>query len=38
VLNEMNPVDAMELLKTRVKGFKTNAEFLMGMKLDVAQF
>lgn len=32
VLNEMNPPDAMELLTTRLKKTKTNAEFLMNMK------
>jgi transcription termination factor Rho len=32
VLNEMNPVDAMELLTTRLAKTRTNAEFLMSMK------
>jgi transcription termination factor Rho len=32
VLNEMNPPDAMELLTTRLKKTKTNAEFLMSVK------
>jgi transcription termination factor Rho len=32
VLNEMNPVDAMELLTTRLSKTRTNAEFLMSMK------
>jgi transcription termination factor Rho len=32
VLNEMNPPDAMELMVTRMKKTKTNAEFLMSMK------
>jgi transcription termination factor Rho len=32
VLNEMNPVDSMELLTTRLAKTKTNAEFLMSMK------
>ncbi len=32
VLNEMNPPDAMELLVTRLKKTKTNAEFLMSVK------
>jgi transcription termination factor Rho len=31
VLNEMNPVEAMELLITKLKKTKTNAEFLMSM-------
>ena len=33
VLNEMNPPDAMELLVTRLKKTKTNAEFLMSMNM-----
>ena len=33
VLNDMNPPDAMELLITRLEKTKTNAEFLMSMKL-----
>ena len=33
VLNEMNPVEAMELLKNRLAKSKTNAEFLMTMNL-----
>ena len=33
VLNEMNPVEAMELLKNRLSKSKTNAEFLMTMNL-----
>jgi transcription termination factor Rho len=32
VLNEMNPPDAMDLLTTRLKKTKTNAEFLMSVK------
>jgi transcription termination factor Rho len=32
VLNEMNPPDAMELLTTRLRKTKTNAEFLMSVK------
>ncbi len=32
VLNDMNPVEAMELLTTRLAKTKTNAEFLMSMK------
>jgi transcription termination factor Rho len=32
VLNDMNPVDAMELLTTRLAKTKSNAEFLMSMK------
>ena len=34
VLNDMNPVEAMELLTDRMKKAKTNAEFLMGMNLS----
>ena len=34
VLNDMNPVEAMELLKSKLKQHKTNAEFLMSMKPD----
>ncbi len=34
VLHDMNPVEAMELLKTKLKQFKTNAEFLMSMNAD----
>ena len=33
VLSDMNVVEAMELLKTRLKKSKTNAEFLMTMNL-----
>jgi len=33
VLNDMNPVDAMEMLVTRMQKTKSNAEFLMSMKL-----
>jgi transcription termination factor Rho len=33
VLNDMNPVEAMELLTGRMKKMKTNAEFLMSMNL-----
>ncbi|HVT80069.1 MAG TPA: transcription termination factor Rho [Phycisphaerae bacterium] len=33
VLADMNPVEAMELLKTRVSKKRTNAEFLMTMNL-----
>lgn len=33
VLNEMNPVEAMELLKNRLAKSKTNAEFLMTMNV-----
>jgi transcription termination factor Rho len=32
VLNEMNPPDAMELLTTRLRKTKSNAEFLMSIK------
>src|SRR5246127_4983446 len=34
VLNDMNPVEAMELLTGRMKKVKTNAEFLMSMNLS----
>ncbi len=34
VLSEMNPPDAMQLLVSRLEKHKTNAEFLMSMKLD----
>jgi transcription termination factor Rho len=34
VLNDMNPVEAMELLKSKIKLAKTNAEFLMSMNTD----
>jgi transcription termination factor Rho len=33
VLNEMNPPEAMELLVTRLRKSKTNAEFLMSMNM-----
>jgi transcription termination factor Rho len=33
VLNEMNPAEAMELLKNRLAKSKTNAEFLMTMNI-----
>src|ERR671933_234441 len=33
VLNDMNPVEAMELLTGRMRKAKTNAEFLMSMNL-----
>lgn len=33
VLNDMNPVEAMELLTNRLRRTKTNAEFLMSMNL-----
>lgn len=33
VLNEMNPAEAMELLKNRLAKTKTNAEFLMTMNI-----
>jgi transcription termination factor Rho len=32
VLNEMNPVEAMDLLTTRLRKTRTNAEFLMSIK------
>jgi transcription termination factor Rho len=34
VLSEMNPVEAMELLISRLAKFKSNAEFLMSMSFD----
>ncbi len=34
VLSEMNMVEAIELLKNRLNKCRTNAEFLMSMKLD----
>ena len=34
VLNDMNPVEAMELLTNRMKKSKTNGEFLMSMNLS----
>jgi transcription termination factor Rho len=34
VLNDMNPVEAMELLTSRMRRTKTNAEFLMSMNLS----
>ncbi|HVJ82276.1 MAG TPA: transcription termination factor Rho [Planctomycetia bacterium] len=33
VLNDMNPVEAMELLTSRLKRTKSNAEFLMSMNM-----
>ena len=33
VLNDMNPVEAMELLTGRMRKTKTNAEFLLTMNL-----
>ena len=34
VLSEMNPIEAIELLKSRLSKVRTNAEFLMTMNLD----
>ena len=34
VLNDMNPVDAMELLVNRMQRTKTNQEFLLSMNLS----
>jgi transcription termination factor Rho len=34
VLSELNPVEAVELLKSRLMKCKTNVEFLMTMNLD----
>jgi len=36
VLNEMNPVDAMELLIERIKRTSSNAEFLLSMSANIA--
>jgi transcription termination factor Rho len=33
VLNDMNPGDAMDLLKEKIRKTKTNAEFLMALNL-----
>ena len=38
VLNEMNSVEAMELLKNKIRPFSTNAEFLMNINPSTAQF
>jgi transcription termination factor Rho len=34
VLSELNPIEAVELLKNRLTKCRTNAEFLMTMNLD----
>ena len=34
VLSDMNVVESVELLKSRLQKIKTNAEFLMTMNLD----
>ena len=34
VLNDMNPVEAMELLKAKIKQTESNAEFLLAMNTD----
>jgi transcription termination factor Rho len=34
VLNDLNPVEAMETLTSRLRRTKTNAEFLMSMNLS----
>ena len=34
VLSELNPVEAVELLKSRLGKVRSNAEFLMTMNLD----
>ncbi len=36
ILNEMNPVEAMELLKSKIKATSSNAEFLMSLNPDKA--
>lgn len=38
VLSEMNPADAMDMLTTRLKKTKTNAEFLMSIKVGGGTF
>ena len=38
VLNEMNALEAMELLKQRMKNFGSNAEFLMNINPSTNQF
>lgn len=38
VLSEMNPPDAMDMLTTRLRKAKTNAEFLMGIKFEDGTF
>jgi transcription termination factor Rho len=38
VMNEMNSVEAMELLKGKLKNFNSNAEFLMNINPNTAQF
>jgi transcription termination factor Rho len=37
ILNEMNPVEAMELLKVKLRSYKTNAEFLMAINPNTSQ-
>ncbi|MBN2490448.1 MAG: transcription termination factor Rho [Planctomycetes bacterium] len=37
VLNEMNPLDAMELLINKMKKTKSNAEFLMGLNVEAIE-
>ena len=34
VLNDMNPVEAMELLKAKIKQTDSNAEFLLAMNTE----
>jgi transcription termination factor Rho len=34
MLHDMNPIDAIELLKGRLAKIKSNAEFLMGINVD----
>jgi transcription termination factor Rho len=34
VLSDLNPVEAVELLKSRLGKTRSNAEFLMTMNLD----
>jgi transcription termination factor Rho len=34
ILSDMNPVEAVELLRSRLEKFPSNAQFLMQMNLD----
>ena len=34
MLNEMNPIESVELLRDRLSKTKTNAEFLMGINVN----
>ncbi len=37
VLNEMNPLEAMELLINKMKNTRSNAEFLMSLNVDAIE-